>query len=58
MDRAFQVGKKKYHPVRKGKGRLYCVLMLISKRSLFYYFRRSGIRSALDAFRFVLAPLS
>ena len=38
--------------------RSVCVLMFISKRSLFdYYFRRSGIRSTLDAFRFILAPL-
>ena len=29
----------------------------IRKRSLFFYFRRSGIRFTLDAFRFVLAPL-
>ena len=41
-----------------GKVRLLInVLVRIRKRSLFFYFPRSGIRFTLDAFRFVLAPL-
>ena len=49
------IGKKKVPPCPEMQGPF--VLVRIRKRSLFFYFRRSGIRFTLDAFRFVLAPL-
>ena len=40
------IGKKRYRPVQKCKVRLLInVLVRVRKRSLFFYFRRSGIRS-------------
>ena len=51
------IGKKKVPHCPEIQGPFVNVLVRIRKRSLFFYFRRSGIRFTLDAFRFVLAPL-
>ena len=51
------IGKKKVPPCLEMQGPFVDVLVRIRKRAVFSYFRRSGIRFTLDAFRFVLAPL-
>ena len=62
MDRAFQVGKKRVPPCSERHGPFALCINVhtyLNDQGVFYYLRRtySGIRSALNAFRFVLAPL-